>query len=73
MSKTQNIYFDTDAIEAVLDTWSSVTLSSTQSDFITYKSNTWKVHALAVNNIIGIRLVYFTVINDNSIKVIFIF
>ena len=32
MSKTQNVYFDTDGVEAVLDTGCSVTLSSEQKN-----------------------------------------
>ena len=41
MSKVQNVYFDTDTIEAVLDTGSLVTLNtSEQSDFITFKLST---------------------------------
>ena len=68
-SKTQNVYFDIDTVEAVLDNGCSVTLStSEQSDFITYKLITWKVHALTVQNIMGIRTVKFTVINDHEKK-----
>ena len=40
-NKIQNVYFDTDTVEAVLDTGSWVTLISEWSDFIMYKSSTW--------------------------------
>ena len=46
---------DTDAVGAVLGTGNSLTLSSEQSDFITYKPSTWKVHTLTVFNIVGTK------------------
>ena len=68
-SKTPDVYFDTDTVEIVQNTGSSVTLSSEQSDILTYKPSTSKVHVLTVHNIVSTRTVKFTVINDHDKKV----
>ena len=68
-SKTQNVYFDTDAVEAVLDTGCSVTLSSERSDFILYKPTIGQVEGLGVHNIVSTGTVKYTVIDDNGKKV----
>ena len=68
-SKSQNVYFDIDTVEVVLDTGLSVSLSSEQSYFITYKTSTGLVNGLGLHNIIGIRTVKFTVINNHGKKV----
>ena len=68
-SKTKNIFFDTDAVEAVLDTGCSVTLSSERSDFITYKPTTGQVEGLGVHKIVGTGTVKYTVMDDNGKKV----
>ena len=68
-STTQNVYFDTDAIESVLDTGCSVTWSSERSDFITYKPTTVQVQRLGVHNIVCTGTVKYTVIDDHGEKV----
>ena len=49
-SKTKNVCFDTDAVEVLLDTGYTVTLSSEHSDFITYQPITGQVHGLGIHN-----------------------
>ena len=52
-SKTKNMYVDTGAVESVLNTGCSVTLSSERSDFITHKPSTGKAQGLAAHDIVG--------------------
>ena len=67
--KTKHVYFDIDAVKAVLVTGCSITQISTRSDIITYKPSTGKLHVLGVHNIEGTSTVKYTVIDDNEDKV----
>ena len=72
ISKTRDIYFDTDAVESVQDTGYSITLSSNRSDFITYTPTIGQVQGLGVYNIVDAGTVKYTVIDDNGKKVNFL-
>ena len=63
------VYFDSDAVEAILDTGCSTTISFELNDFIDYKPMKGKVEGLGVHNIVGTGTVKYTVLDDNGDKV----
>jgi len=63
------VYFDSDAVEAILDTGCSTTISFELNDFIDYKPMKGKVEGLGVHNIVGTGTIKYTVLDDNGDKV----
>ena len=62
------ISFDTDAIEAILDTGCSRTLTYDKNDFITYEPTTGEVDGLGTHKIVREGAVEYTVMDDNGYK-----
>ena len=53
MGSNQNIKFNTDAADAILDTGYSTTISCSKKDFITYKKASGQVEDLGTHNVVG--------------------
>ena len=69
ISSTSHVSFDSDAVEAVLDSGCSTTLTSERSDFITYSISSGEVEGLGKHNIVGTGTVRYDVIDDDGNKV----
>ena len=67
-NNSNSISFDTNAIEAILDTGCSRTLTYDKNDFITYEPTTGEVDWLGTHKIIGKGTVKYTVMDDNGYK-----
>ena len=63
------VNFDSDAVEAILDTGCSTSISFERSDFINYKPMKSKVEGLGIHNIVGTGTIKYTVLDDNGDKV----
>ena len=63
------VNFDSDAIEAILDTGCSTSISFERNDFIDYKTMNGKVEGLGIHNIVGTGTIKYTVLDDNGDKV----
>ena len=63
------VNFDSDAVEAILDTGCSTSISFERNDFINYKTMNGKVEGLGVHNIEGTGTIKYTVLDDNGDKV----
>ena len=60
------ISFDSDVIEAILDTGASRTLTHDRSDFIEYEECTGKVEGLGVHPVVGKGTVKYVIKNDEG-------
>ena len=71
MSQRQRgiIKFDSDAVEANLDSECSTFISFHKRDFIKYKTMSGKVEGLGVHDIVGSGTLKYTVLDDNGDKV----
>ena len=63
------IKFDSDAVEAILDSGCSTSISFHKRDFIKYKPMSGKVEGLGVHNIVGTGTLKYTVLDDNGDEV----
>ena len=63
---TSHVNFDTDSVEAILDTGCSSTLTSERDDFITYEPDSGQVEGLGTHNIIGKGTIRYKVLDDNG-------
>ena len=63
------VNFDSDAVEAILDSGCSTSISFERNDFINYKPMNGKVEGLGVHNIVGTGTIKYTVLDDNGDKV----
>ena len=63
------VSFDSDAVDAILDTRCSTSISFERNDFIDYKTMKGKVEGLGIHNIEGTGTIKYTVLDDNGDKV----
>ena len=66
---TGAVNFDSDAVEAILDTGCSTSISFERNDFINYKTMKGEVEGLGVHNIVSTGTIKYTVHDDNGDKV----
>ena len=66
-SATTHVAFDSDSFEAILDSGCSTTLTSKQSDFITYSKDSGEVEGLGTHDIVGTGTVQYKVLDDDGI------
>ena len=60
------VNFDSDAVEAILDSGCSTSISFERNDFIDYKPMNGKVEGLGVHNIVGTGTIKYTVLDDDG-------
>ena len=63
------VKFDSDAVEAILDSGCSTSISFEENDFINYKPMAGKVEGLGIHKIRGTGTLKYTVLDDNGDKV----
>ena len=68
INNSNSIYFDANAIEGILDTGCSRTLTYDLNDFTAYKPTTGEVDGLGTHEILGKGTVKYTIRDDNDYK-----
>ena len=60
------IKYDSDAVEAILDSGCSTSISFERNDFVNYKPMQGKVEGLGIHDITGTGTLKYTVLDDNG-------